>query len=195
MKLLAKMLECMTRAGQSQEERINELCRGVSVAFATPSSAEARLRNLVTVAKCDGLVASKLRIGIMIGFPLHSPTPGRAAGIIKEEGGTLMDERGSTSVEEKIDVVLREIGFAVLAKMGQHRFPPAMMDTLSGRQRSMLNESDRGTTREISRAELDYPALIDTLGHVSDAKIRAGLSADQLSQLETEARRLRGEQS
>ena len=175
----------------SLQEGINSLSQGVSQVFAQPLSCEERLKALLALAMRNEVIASKLKIGIFIEGPDGGPR-----GSIKAVGAALIDDPAfangtRTSPEQKTDLLLQEIGFAILAKFGEDVMPKHQKRYLSPRDLRNLQESGERTRALLDASAIDWPAVNDALYHISEARLRRGIELSDLTPMEQHVRSAR----
>jgi hypothetical protein len=168
----------------SLHDDINSLSRGVSGAFTQPLSGPDRMKALVAVAMQNELLASKLSVGV---FDSPDKVPRTAVKIVDNE---LVDNLEfpnvvRTSVEEKIDILLQEIGFSILAKFGEDVMPQRIVEGgLSARDWRHIKESSERTRAMLDSSAIDWAHVNDAVFHISEARVRRGIQPAELTAME-----------
>jgi hypothetical protein len=173
---------------KSLQDEINSLSQGVSSVFAQPLSSEERLKALLAVALRDEVIGSKVEVGVFV-----RGRDGMPIGSIKVVGDTLMDDpafpkASRTSSEEKIDILLEEIGFALLAKFGEDVMPPQAKEHLSQRDLRNLRESSERTRALLDADAIDWRDVDEAVFRISEARLRRGVHAAELTTMEQRVR-------
>lgn len=174
------------------KQGINTLAQGVSDAFAATLPPEERLKAILAVARQDDVIGSTLGIGIFIEGP-----DGRPIGSVKQSGDTLVDDARfagakPTSTQDKIDILLQEIGSALLAKFGEDVMPKRHKQNMSPRDLQNLKESSERTRAHLDATSIGWQHVNDAVFHISEARIRRGVPLAELTDME---RRVRSERN
>jgi len=177
---------------KSLQDDINDLAKGVSQAYTRPTADEERLREILAVASRNDAISSKLTVGVLIEGP-----DGRPRGCVKRAANTLVDDRSfpsgiTTSTEEKIDLLLEEIGFALLAKFGEDVMPKRYRQNLSPRDLRNIKESSARTRATLDDSCIDWASLNEAVFHISEARLRRGFQVADLTAMEQRVRAERG---
>lgn len=173
---------------KSLTDEINRLAEGVARVFARPKTSENLLKALVALATQNDVIFSKLTIGIYVNGP-----DGRPVGSVKASGGTLVDDPQfgkvqPTSLQNKVDILLQEIGFALLAKSGEDVIPKGARHALSARELKALRESSERTRAHLDAAFIDWANVNEAVYHISEARLRRGILLEELTLMEQRIR-------
>jgi hypothetical protein len=182
MHFLKRIWSFFARGLATNEELINKFSTGVVDAYKVSFSTQERRNALLALAQQDWLLSAKLSSGVPVRID-HSEQLE-----MKLSGDKAIVIPASVGLEQQVDVILREIGFIILAKVGESQFSHAMLSRLSADDRRRLDESNHRTRSSLDWSSVDSPKLMLALRHTSDAKLRLGFSYEDLSNLELQAR-------
>lgn len=167
---------------------INVLSSGVVAAFAHPFSDRERVRQLLKTVAQSPLLVAKLQVGI----PLVGARDGSVP-FVKVDGDELVDvsQPGSarpTSPEERVDLLLQELGGALLACLGHGTLPKESMEVLSPRDLAFLERSNARTWALLDPTSFDWTTLNEALYRVSEVRLRRGIPEGALTAIERRSR-------
>lgn len=172
----------------SLQDDINSLSRGVSSACEAPVTVEEQLKALLAVAQQNDVIKWKLHLGIIV-----EASDGRPTGLVKQSANTLVDDlqfpqAQPTTMQEKVDILLQEIGVALLSKFGEDVIPKHHMANLSPRDMRNLKESNARTRAYLDADSIDWVSVHDAIHHISEARLRRGIAVTELTDLEQRVR-------
>jgi tetratricopeptide (TPR) repeat protein len=138
---------------------INVISSRIVAAFAHPFSSSERVRQLVETAAQDPWLEARLSAAAR-----------------------------PASEEEHLDLLLRELGSALLARLGHAVLSKESMHALTPRDLAFLERSNARTWALLDPAAFDWPTVNEALYHVSEARLRHGIPEGELTAIERGAR-------
>ena len=193
----ALLAACAVFGYQSMQTRRVSLQRGINAlstdlveAFVKPFSPEERLQRLLIAARRNPALASELKTGLLV-----MENDGRPRAALTLAGHTLVDDDrfndvGKTSVEDRLDILLCKMGFALLAKLGEDVMPKHLQRQLSAGASASVRRSSERTKSLLDPSEIDWPLVNEAVYIVSEARLRRGTDDEDMTAVE---RRVRSE--
>ena len=94
-----------------------------------------------------------------------------------------------TSADQKVDILLQEIGFAILAKFGEDVLPKRKLNGgLTERDWRHINESSERVRASLDASAIDWKAVNEAVFQISEARLRRGLLPSELTAMEQRVR-------